>query len=164
VPLKINDIHELVAAVQLGNILVHEERARRLHWSEDELLNLNFPLAENSMGISENGLERRFRFRSRFTDASGEYVADFEAIYSLPELADVAQPILTEFAERVAFMAIYPFLRASIFASASRLGLPIPVLGIVRQGEFSSGDQMTAEQVKSEFGDNRSEVASASSI
>jgi hypothetical protein len=156
--LQVGDIHEFVTVVELVNVFVHEERARRLHWTDEELSSLEFPTATNSLGVAVNELERRFRFRSRYTDQNGEYVADFEAIYVLPEVVDVHQDILNEFAERVAFMTIYPYLRASIYASAARLGLPIPVLGIVRQGEFESGNVMTADQIQQEFQDNRSET------
>jgi hypothetical protein len=156
-PIEIGDVVELVAQVELDSIVVHEERGRRLHWTEDELQDRKFPLTVSSMGIGVEEMLYRFRFRTRFTDESGEYVADFEAVYGVPEAVDVSQEILSEFATRVAFMTVYPFLRASIFATASRLGLPIPVLGLVRQGEFEVGQPMSPEQVHEEFKDNRSE-------
>lgn len=156
--LEIADIHGLVAAVELDNIIVHEERARRVSWTEEELANVQLPMTTSSMGLAPDDRTFRFRFRLRLTDQNAEYVSDVEAIYALPEVVDVATDILSEFAGRVAFMAVYPFLRASIFGSAARLGQEIPVLGIVRQGEFESSGPMSPEQVDEEFRDNRSEM------
>lgn len=156
---KIDDVHELVAITELETIVVHEERARRLRWTESELTDKSFPETTSSLGIGRDETKFRYRFRTRFTDENGEYVADFEATYVVADPIEVAEAILQEFAGRVAFMAVYPFIRASIFGSASRLGLPIPVLGLVRQGEFEAGEPMTPDQVQEEFMDNRSETA-----
>lgn len=160
---KIADILDLVAVIELENILVNEERARRLSWSDEELASREFPISTNSLGISGDKDRLRFRFRALFTDADGEYTADLEAIYVLTEPMEVEQPVLHEFASRVAFMAVYPFLRSSIFGSATRLGLPVPVLGIVRQGDMQPGDQMSEEQVAAAFQDDRSETVTSDS-
>jgi hypothetical protein len=93
-----------------------------------------------------------------FTDERAEFVTDAEIIYTAEEDINVTDAVQREFAERVAFMAVYPFIRASIHGSATRLNVPAPVLGMVRQGEFSLGDQMDEETVEATFGDTRSEL------
>lgn len=41
-----------------------------------------------------------------------------------------------EFLERVAMMAVYPFQREALATYATRLRVPVPTLGLVRQGEI----------------------------
>jgi hypothetical protein len=158
VTLHVSDVHDFVKEVELDTLFMHEERGRRLRWTDDELLEIVLPVTSSSLAVSRDEARHRFRFRTTFTDQSAEYVADCEVVYILSEDVDVAESVSMEFAERVAFMAVYPYLRASISSSAARLGLPIPLLGIVRQGEFQSGEKMTQEQVQQEFIDDRSET------
>lgn len=155
---SIDSINDLVAQVEIAGLVLHEERARRLTWSEEERESIAFPLRDDSFGMVPLPEELHYRFRSVFSDENAEYVADVEIVYRLPAPSTVAESVLGEFAERVAFMAVFPFIRASMFSSAARLGLPAPILGIVRQGEFKLGEKMTDAQVKAAFGDNESEL------
>ncbi|MEN2739533.1 hypothetical protein ABCS02_17215 [Microbacterium sp. X-17] len=154
-----SNIHELVAAVNISDVVVHEERGRRIYWEDAERDDLTFPLTDNSLGMRNDGQEIGFRFRSVFSDERAEFVADVEVIYSAQEPIIVVDEVLREFAERVAFMAVYPFVRSSIHGSASRLNVPAPVLGMVRQGEFSLGEKMSEDETRIAFGDNRSEFS-----
>lgn len=158
---SITDIHDFVAAVSLDTIVIHEERARLIQWSEEELEAQELPTNSSSMAIGTQPARFRYRFRTRHTDEFAEYIADVEAIYSTEEETELDAAVSADFAGRVAFMAAYPFIRASIYNSAARLGQSIPVLGIVRQGEFESGNEMTLEETRAEFLDTRSEAATA---
>lgn len=155
----VQDIHDLVEIVSLDNVVANEERARRIKWTPDELEDREFPEYTNSFGYAAVGGTMHFRFRAVFSDKEGEYIADYTVVYSVPGEADFPTELTGEFAERVAFMAVYPYLRASIFGSATRLGLPVPVLGIVKQGDFGAGETMSEEEVREAFLDNRSERA-----
>ena len=157
-PREVADVVELVNLVDIGNVVVYEERARRVAWSEEELADLEFPFTTNSLGMIADEHHLRYRFRSIFTDESAEYAADVEIDYVSEQAIGVTPEVQREFAERVAFMAVYPFIRASIFGSASRLGMKAPVLGIVRQGEFALGDNLTEAELQTAFGDVRSET------
>ncbi|MFE4468913.1 hypothetical protein ACFRFH_08850 [Leifsonia sp. NPDC056824] len=157
VALRIEDVHALVAAVNLTDIVLHEERGRRIYWTDSQRDELKFPITANSLGMREEGPEVRFRFRSVFSDERAEFVADVEAVYSADQEITVDEAVIREFAERVAFMAAYPFIRASIYSSASRLNVPAPVLGMVRQGEFSLGEKLTEDESQAAFGDTVSE-------
>lgn len=159
----IKDIVEFVGIVNLETVTLHEERARLLHWTEQEIAEREFPLSASSLAIAVEASRFRYRFRVRHTDEWAEYVADIEAVYAAEEPAEVDEDVSSDFAGRVAFMAVYPFLRASIFNSAARLGQPIPVLGMVRQGEFQTGEAMSPEDTRVEFLDNRSETVPQSS-
>jgi hypothetical protein len=151
-PTEYSDVVQLVAAIELEDIYCGEERGRRIQWSEEELAGRTFPSTTNTLGISREGTSVYFRFRALFTDRSAEYAADWTAEFTLPDEVDVADlPLLEEFAERVAFFAVYPYIRASIYGSASRLNQPVPVLGIVRQGQFERGDRLSEEESTTEF-------------
>ena len=153
----IDDIHDLVAAVELENVAFYEERGRRVTWTDEERDSLDFPLYANSLGVVHTDNSLSFRFRMVFTDENAEYVSDVAAEYSIPEQVVVDDQVQLEFAERVAFMTVYPYMRASIFGSAVRLGQPAPILAIVRPGDFKAGDAMTDEEARAAFFDAVSE-------
>ena len=153
----ISVIEELVSLVSLDNIVFHEERARRIAWEEGDPKLADLPSYANSLGIQQSDQSLTFRFRMVFTDENAEYVADIAAVYAVTEPLSLGQDLFGEFAERVAFMTVYPFLRSSVYGSAARLGQPIPVLGLVRPGEFHAAEQMSEEDVRGAFLDNVSE-------
>ncbi|MFZ4894247.1 hypothetical protein ACL9RL_07345 [Plantibacter sp. Mn2098] len=144
--------------VGLADVVVHEERARRIVWTEEESAETEFPLTDNSLATQVDGPILRFRFRMIFADQNAEFVADIEAAYEADEAVLLSESLTAEFASRVAFMAVYPFLRSSIFYSAHRLGLPAPLLAMVKQGEFAVGDNMSPEQVQLTFGHQKSDL------
>lgn len=157
-----NDVVELVKIVELVDIFMYEERGRRIEvtgTSDDEPITQSFASIGNREDVDEDEYGIGFRFRIIFDDRLGnEFVGDFQARYTLPGACDIAEPVRAEFAERVAFFAVYPYLRASIQMTASRMGAPAPVLEMVRAGEFSLGDSMTPEDVEREFRDNDPEA------
>lgn len=154
----VDDIVEFVGLVDIQDIIVHEERGRRISWTDDEKSERQFPVTDNSLGMMNDEQIFKFRFRAVFSDEESELVSDVEIVYVTQEPVATKVSLRHEFAERVAFMAIYPFIRASIFGSASRLGVAAPVLSIIRQGEFAMGEEMTDEQIRDAFGDTRSEL------
>lgn len=84
--------------------------------------------------VSDTSLETRMRVVVRVDGA--EITADMAAEYTFDRRCVIGGEVAREFVERVAVMAVYPFIRESIFASASRLGVSAPVLGLIRAGEF----------------------------
>lgn len=170
-PRVVEDVVELVDIVNLENIYLFEERARRITHTtiDDEAVGNGEPIVTNVLNISDMESDNNehaigFRFRLVFDDRGGnEFVADAQAIYGLPEKCDISQDIRKEFAERVAFFAVYPYLRASIQMSASRMGVPAPVLAIVRSGEFKLGDKLAEESGELLFNDNAPEKKSQDS-
>lgn len=161
---QIEDVVELVEAVELTDVFLFEERGRRIDVTgtpDDDPLVQSFASIGNREDEDEDEYGIGFRFRIVFDDRLGnEFVSDFQARYMLQGPSDIPKPVRAEFAERVAFFAVYPYLRASIQMTASRMGVPAPVLEMVRAGEFSLGDTMTPEDVEKEFGDNSPEGSS----
>jgi hypothetical protein len=62
--------------------------------------------------------------------------ADIGVAYTFSEPLAVPQEIVAEFVEKVAVMAVFPFLRESVFTTATRLGVAPPVIGLLRAGDF----------------------------
>ena len=152
------DAAGLVQDAALEDVYCNEERGRRVQWSEQDLKDRSLPEISSSMGIVTDGNAVHFRFRTIYSDVSAEYVADWAAAFTLPDESEVNNSVLQEFAEKVAFFSVYPFTRASIYGSAARLNQPIPVLGLVRQGQFERGVELSPEQAHALFADNRSEL------
>jgi hypothetical protein len=154
---QIADVVELVEAVELTDVFMFEERGRRIDvtgTSDDEPIVYSFASIGDREDDDEGEYGIGFRFRIVFDDRLGnEFVSDFQARYMLQGPTDVPKAVRAEFAERVAFFAVYPYLRASIQMTASRMAAPAPVLEMVRAGEFSLGDSMSPEDVEEQFRD-----------
>ena len=155
----VDDIHEMVGMVELSDVYLWEERGRRVEEtaSEDD----EAPRIRNVLNVADRNdrLGIGFRFRMTVDDRRGnEFLADFQAQYDLPVPVKFSTEVRTEFAERVAFFTSYPYLRASIQMTASRMGVPAPILAIVRAGEFKLGTPMTEEAAAAEFADTQPEA------
>lgn len=86
-------------------------------------------------GGDSTHIECRVRMELQTEHANLE--ADIGAVYTTPEPVEMPAAVVAEFIERVGLMAVFPFLREAVFTTASRLGVPPPVVGILRAGEAS---------------------------
>lgn len=151
------EVSALVERIDLEDVICQEERGRRIEWSEEQLEGRTFPEISNSMAIVREDADFLFRFRCVYTDTTAEYVADWVAQFRLPEPEELDSEVLALFAEKVAFFTVYPYMRMSVFGSASRLNQPVPILGLVRQGQFERGSRMSEQDAAATFADVRSE-------
>ncbi len=85
--------------------------------------------------LTHQELETRFAISVETTDA--DLSADVSAAFTLNSEAEVEPAALREFLSSIAIMVVYPYLRESIFASASRLGVDPPLLLLFRAGQIS---------------------------
>lgn len=131
----INDIHELLALAELTAVHHWEISGRRLPEPGDQRDEEVVP--EIGIRVAPTTIETRLRV-SLATDHA-ELTSDISSVYTLSEEREVDAEVIREFVERVAIMAIYPFIRESIFSTARKLGVPPPVLGLIRAGGFSLG-------------------------
>ncbi|PPH11636.1 hypothetical protein C5C71_06430 [Rathayibacter sp. AY1C1] len=76
------------------------------------------------------------RYRLAFEAEDANYLVDVGAHYSFSEPVTFDRADWVQFAEEVAFMVVFPFLREAVFSAAARLGRPAPVLGLMKRGEF----------------------------
>ncbi|GEM_PF-1088817 len=127
------DASELLRCVELTGIRSYALAGRRA--DADEASAEVAP--EVAIRLSPTQMEVRMRVEVSTSAAVLE--ADMAAVYDLTTPANLWAHVVYEFVERVAVMAIYPFVRESVFATASRMGVAPPVLGMMRAGEFSIG-------------------------
>jgi hypothetical protein len=158
--LAIETIEDLVQHLDLLDVTFLEERGRVVQRSDEEKSEKEWPLHVNRMSVtqSKDKTGMRFRFRYVFSDMNAEYVADARVEYVSQAPFTVPEDVKLDYASRVAFMTAYPFIRSSIFGSATRLTQEVPVLGLVRQGEFEVGSAMSDDEVREAFFDNKPEL------
>jgi len=92
---------------------------------------------QQEMAVAVREGDRGFETRIRMTQTTpeAELIADIGATYTLTQPVDLAPGVMNEFVERVGVMAIFPYLREAVSTTATRLGVPAPVYGLMRQGQ-----------------------------
>jgi hypothetical protein len=129
------DARQLLEVAELTNIHTFEIRGQRLEVTADDPEQGITP--DVGIRVAPTSLETRMRVAVRLDGA--EVTADMAVEYTFARPCALSAEVAREFVERVAVMAIYPFVRESIFATASRLGVDAPVLGLIRSGSFQVG-------------------------
>lgn len=129
------DAAEMLPLAELTEIKVYEIGGRRL----DDADNVPEREPAESMSVHARGTDTWLETRLRLDvhTAEADLLADAGAVFSFNEPLDVPEAVVGEFVEKVGVMAVYPFLREQIFTTASRLGVPAPVLGLLRAGGFT---------------------------
>lgn len=129
----ISTIEELVEVADLTDVVHYEVRGNRVDGRPE-----GFTPNTYSIEVAEliQPTEALARYRLTFQGEVADYLVDVAAKYSFSEpIALQPQPWI-QFVEEVAFMVVFPFLREGTFSTATRLGQPAPVLGLMKRGEF----------------------------
>lgn len=127
---EISDLEELVALIELLDVVFHEVSGKRTDEQSED------PDALEISAMWRRDAEKlATRFRATVRGEGGEFVADAEAIFSLAEDREVGEDVVQSFLERVGIMVVYPYLRAAVAESATKLSLPRPVLKLIRANE-----------------------------
>lgn len=129
----VGSIEDLLALVSLNEIRYYEigARAKKPGDGLEEPPTFSFGYSERTE-VSE--LEDRFRFVAE-TDVA-DYLVEVSAIYALNGRWKVPQAIRVDFAERVGFMAVFPYIRETLTTAAARLGKRGPLLDLMRPGDL----------------------------
>lgn len=159
------DVIEMLQLAELEDIKYYElaARLRAKPWDEADAGTEGGPVAESgdageveqpedgqdnqlvvSMRSSSTSIEVRVRMVVQ--NPVAEFVADVSAQYHLTEPLDLNEELRTEFAERVGVMAVWPFLREGLHAQGARLRTEVPLLGIIRQGQFRLRDLIAPDE------------------
>lgn len=130
-PREIADIQDLLFVLDLKGVRYYEISGRRL--PEDRPDDMLFALE-----IQQRHHESTFeiRFKLGVTHPQADYVIDVASIYGSTEPITFGDALATEFIEKVAVMAVYPFLREALASTAARLELSVPMLGLLKAGQF----------------------------
>lgn len=148
----IDSARDLLQMTELVGVKTYELRARLLEEGvsatpADEVdvdgSELDDPILELMVRHEGMLIEARLRFEQRTKEAVLN--ADIAVIYRMSEEREITGSALAEFLEKVGVMAAFPFVREATATSASRLGVPVPVLGLLRAGGFSVGVPTASE-------------------
>ncbi|MGF1645984.1 MAG: hypothetical protein ACFCVF_03550 [Kineosporiaceae bacterium] len=129
---QVADVVEFLDIIELTDVAYHEISGRRTgeagraaeHDSQSVAMLFAWEPAQVAV---------RSRLELRAEDA--EYVVDVVTVYSLSRPATLTDAAARDFAAKVAIMAAYPYLRSGLHDLATRLRVPVPVLGLLRQGQ-----------------------------
>ncbi len=124
---------DLLPVLELTGVTAFEIAGRRLDSQESTETQSSM---ESMLGDDDGALA--FRERQHVKTGQAEILADYGVEYRITDpSASVSGKARVEFAEKVAFMTLVPYLRESVHTTAARLGVKVPMLGIVRQGDFT---------------------------
>lgn len=76
------------------------------------------------------------RFRLQVTTADALYNVDVGAVFSLETACEIPSDIRNDFAERVGFMAAFPYIREAVSGLAARLRRQAPLFDLMRPGDL----------------------------
>ena len=124
---------DLLPVLELTGVTAFEIAGRRLDSQESTETQSSM---ESMLGDDDGALA--FRVWQHVKTGQAEILADYGVEYRITDpSASVSGKARVEFAEKVAFMTLVPYLRESVHTTAARLGVKVPMLGIVRQGDFT---------------------------
>jgi hypothetical protein len=129
----VESIEELVALVSLKEIRFYEvgSRAKAIGDGQGEPPQVQLGYSQRT---EDEELEDRFRFV--FETDVADYLIELAAIYGLGEPRQIPEEIRVDFAERIGFMALFPFVREALINGAARLGKRGPLLDFMRPGDL----------------------------
>lgn len=125
---------DLLRAVELVGVHIVEAHAEAASRTEDEK-DVSFEVAH---GTRQGGFYVMFKMDISEPTASIRVIVrtTFAFEETAETKADIPELVLKEFIEKVAVMAAYPFLRQGVATMATVVEAPVPLLGLLRSGEF----------------------------
>lgn len=144
-PRRIETVEELIAYIELTGLRAFEisgKRADPAPGASEESDSGGEESDASEGAVSMEILEShddgfiQTRFRATVQHADGDYVADFGLNYSFSEPLDLSEEAISGLLSRVAVMSVWPFIREAVATTAARMELKVPVLGLVKQGQF----------------------------
>ncbi len=143
-------LHELLEQIELTEIRLIERNAR-LKVSPEPSQGLRClaeadPEGQMSIAVLPVSWDARLEtwFRLTLSNEQAEIVTAVAVVYQRETDAEIPPELRTEFIERVAVMAAYPYLRTDLQHQAIDLHLGNVTLPILRQGEFQLPEDFSA--------------------
>lgn len=134
------DIFDLVGSVELADVSCIQFSGKRRTKSGSALPEAGAE-GEPEVSLDVNpvlwGSRLETWFRMTVDTPDARLRAAFATIYERESDEEIPLTVQREFIERVAIMAVVPYLREAVHHAATRLQVPAPILPILRQGQFS---------------------------
>lgn len=137
----IESVEDLVPLLTLTGFRQYEisgKRAEAIPIEKSESTDLKaLPEPQMDVQIMENHTDQHIeaRFRATVDNGVGVFLIDIGLLYNFSEPIDLGRVAINNFIERIAIMAAWPFIREGIATTAARMELPVPVLGLMKQGQ-----------------------------
>lgn len=141
-------IEDLVGLAELVGVRWYEVSGRR---AEDGVPSADLPEGTTlNLAVLEHHSpeELEARFKATATGPEADFSVDFAILYRFGEDIDPSDAVVQDFLEKVAVMAAWPFLREAVATTAARMALPVPVLGLMKQGGFSLDDSFGMDEIE----------------
>lgn len=156
----VDDFRELIAELELVQIITYELRARRrdggfedlevtpdLHNVADAGVDSKAIVAQSAKFVSsepwevqvmtrQDELQLAVRAVAVANSPELEVVVDLAAVYQKREPFEVDEATFEQFVQEVALMGVFPFLREAVHSQSVRLGAPL-TLGLLRAGSIA---------------------------
>ena len=129
----VTSVVDLLHAAELTGIRTYKVLGVRVEDDEERPVEPQQDLQVMVRGDA-NGTETRVVMVLK--TAQADLTAEVGALYRYDEPLAFTPEIMAEFIEKVSMMAVFPFLRESIFTTATRLGIDAPVIGLLRAGDL----------------------------
>lgn len=126
---QISDARELVGIAELTDVNFY-----KLYAEAEQGLTATLPVMEIELNESHDFLMVRMNLSMSTEHAN--YAVDAVVTYEYQEPVTFDENVRSEFIEKAAIMALYPFLREAIVDLASKLRHPLPILGLLRPGDI----------------------------
>lgn len=145
---QIQELKDLIPLIELTGIRFLETSSRLKE--HDPSADLNG--ADMKISVQENHSESLFDIHVSVIveHPQADYLVKVGAQYATSEALEVTPAVVRELIERLAIMSVFPFIRECVASLAARLEVTVPMLGMIRQGEFHLGEALT-EQSSSEI-------------
>lgn len=136
------DIYELVKNVDLTGVRYLEVSGRAKPEREEERETRISIKVQQTNDL--NNIHVRFHFQ--VDHAQAVYNAEIALTYVTAQNYEHELSVLEDFIERVAVMAVFPYAREAVSTMAAKLELDVPILGILRLGEFTLGSASSDDE------------------
>lgn len=129
----IEDLPALVTLTELVDIHPYRISGTR---HLDALSAADTEQQDMALRVSRDAYGLEARLSLTLVTSEAELIADIGARYHYSEPLEVDDSVIAEFVQRVAVMNAFPYLRESVYTTATRLGVAAPVLGLLRAGQL----------------------------
>lgn len=131
--------HAFVRAIDLREISLVEGGAKRTgDIDPDQEIEAKLSL-ESAQRVAESEIDYKFKFVCEVSQAGGPIAtisATYVASYGSEGRHEADEEIVLRFAQDVAIMAVYPYMREFAQSMAARLDIPKFTMGLIKRGEL----------------------------
>ena len=130
--LAIESLPQLVDHLEVIGVRFLELSGRRV-WDRPKGFGTE---SDISLSVRKRPSSLGVRFKMEVEHRKADYAVEVEARFRADQPLDYSEELAAQFIERVAIMTAFPFLREAVATLAARLAVSVPVLGLIRAGQF----------------------------